>query len=622
MEIQTKDHYIRSVLRRIMKKLFIISLLLFSIKSWGQTPVLDSLKSVVKKLSAQMVSVERDSLLTVSMYTICTTISLTEPDLRQTWTDSLSKFSKTSTWEQSVAYNYLANGRNFHFNGYSTIAIKELELSIGLFRRYRNDKMYSFVFSMLAVIITNYLYNKPIADEATERKYLSYLLEALEMAKKQGNLAQIANMNLSLMQYYMRIKNYEEARKRCIRAWEITKNDPEKYFYFHYAGKFLEGLNLLYLNKQKEGFNLINQTKAIAQKPRKDGMEKYFWANDGLTLGNYYVEKRDYKNAILEAKIAEDALRSMKISNFDYALNKIFYQAYKNTNRPIEALQYFEKMNQYEQEAQHKETLGQYLEFQTKYEDEKQKNQIQALENQKLTQTRNFLSLAGLLSLGIIGYIFYNNRKLKKKNEEIQTALLQGQTMERKRMASELHDNISNKILGVKMRVEMLENEHFTEKEKTNYEATLGFIDEVYSDVRLVSHNLLPEELETKGLGVAVESLVKKINLIGKTHFENSFEPLQSRFSPRLEYELYTVVLELVNNILRHAEAKNALISIFQENNLLKICVKDNGKGFDNQMVSFDSLGLKSIHSRIEALRGKVDILTNNGTEVLIEVPV
>jgi two-component system, NarL family, sensor kinase len=172
------------------------------------------------------------------------------------------------------------------------------------------------------------------------------------------------------------------------------------------------------------------------------------------------------------------------------------------------------------------------------------------------------------------------------------------------------------------MRVEMLENEHFTEKEKSNYEATLGFIDEVYADIRLVSHNLLPEELETKGLGLAVENLIKKINLIGKTHFENSFETLQVRFAPRLEYEIYNVILELVNNILKHAEAKSALISIFQENNLLKISVKDNGKGFDNQLVNFDSLGLKSIHSRIEALRGKVDILNNNGTEVLIEIPV
>lgn len=226
------------------------------------------------------------------------------------------------------------------------------------------------------------------------------------------------------------------------------------------------------------------------------------------------------------------------------------------------------------------------------------------------------------MSLGIIGYVFFVNRQLRRKNQEIQGASLEGQTVERKRMASELHDNISNKILGVKMRVELLENKNFSEKDRSNFSATLGFIDEVYSDIRLVSHNLLSDELETFGLLVSIENLVKKVNLIGKTQFDSNIRLQKNRFTPRMEYGIYSSILELVNNILKHAEAKNALISIIQESNFLKISVKDNGKGSDNQSINFDSLGLKSIHSRIEALKGKVEILNNNGTEVLIEVPV
>jgi signal transduction histidine kinase len=591
-------------------------------QSLGQTPKMDSLKIIVKKWSVQPISVERDSLLTVTIYEICSVISLTEPDLRQTWTDSLSRFSKISRWEQSVAYSHFANGRNFHFKGFTTLAFKEMELAAKLFKQFQNEKMHLAAFSNISVMIANFSYGKPLADKTTEKKNFVFLSEGLELAKKHGNPLQIANMNLNLILHFLRHKNYEEAKKHSIYAFEITKRDTEKYFYQHFCGKWYEGICLAYLGKTKQGFEIMNQMKLLAQKPRKDGYDKYFLLNNGLSLGDYFLEKKEYQNAINEVKIAESALKSMKLSTFDYAVNKIFYEAYKHLNQSKDALAYYEKMQAYEEEEYHKEAMGQYFEFQLKYEDEKQKNQIKSLENQKLTQTRNVLSLAGLLALGIIGYVFWNNRKLKKKNEEIQSALLQGQTMERKRMASELHDNISNKILGVKMRIEMLENKHFTEKDKSNYEATLGFIDEVYSDIRLVSHNLLPEELETKGLGVAVGNLIKKINLIGKTHFENSFETLPARFSPRLEYEIYNIILELVNNILKHAEAKNALISIFQENNLLKISVKDNGKGFDSQIVNFDSLGIKSIRSRIEALRGKIEILNNNGTEVLIEIPV
>lgn len=597
---------------------------MFSFTTIGQVPRNDSIKKVVQQLTTKPVSVERDSLLTVSIYSICNTISLAEPEQRQVWTDSLNRFSKVSEWKQSIAYSYLANSRNYHFNGYTSLAFKEMESAIKLFKQLQNERMYSIAFTNLSVIITNYFYNKPIADQQTEKKYLNYLSDGLALMTKQGSLVQIANMDLCLIQYYFRHKDYEAAKKYAIEAWEITKAYPERNFYQHFAGKWYEGLCLVYLGKKQEGFRIINEIKNIAQKPRKDGMDKYLLTNNGLSLGNYYLEKKDYPNAIIEAKIVEQALKSMKLPTFDYALNSIFYESYKNLGKPQEALTYFERMQAYEQDSQHKEALGQYLEWQLKYEDEKQKNQIQVLENRQLTQTRNFLSIGGLLGLCIAGYVFFVNSQLRKKNREIQAALLQGQTMERKRMASELHDNISNKILGVKMRVELLENESFTEKERKNYDATLRFINEVYSDVRLISHNLLPEELEKYGLIVAIENLVKMLNLIDKTQFDTQIQAKQLNLSLRSEYEIYSTILELVNNILKHAQAKSAIISILKEENLLKVSVKDNGKGFNNQTTSINTLGLKNIHSRIESLRGNVRIESdpNTGTDVQFEVPI
>ncbi|WP_337045284.1 ATP-binding protein [Emticicia sp. 17c] len=605
-----------------MRKPILILLLMFPVKFWGQTPKNDSLQTVLRQLITQPVSVKRDSSLTVSLYSICSMISLAEPELRQVWTDSLKRFSKTSSWRQSNAYSHLAISRNYHLQGYTSLAFKEMELAIKYFRRFQNEKMYLIAFGNLSVIITNYFYNKPIVDTQTEKKYLSYLLDGLMLMKKQGNPMQIANMDLSLMQYYLRHKDYHTAMQYAIESWVTTKNDPDKYFYQYFAGKWYQGLCLMFLGKQEEGFRIINQIKVIARQPRKDGMDKYLLTSNGLSLGNYYLEKKDYENAIKEAKVGEEALKSMKLTIFDYALNKIFYESYKNLGKPQEALAYFEKMQLYEQHIEHKEALGQYLEWQLKYEDEKQKNQIQSLENQQLTQTRNFLLIGGLLGLCVVIYVFFVNRKLRKKNQDIQEALLQGQTMERKRMASELHDNISNKILGVKMRVELLENEYFTPKERANYDSTLRFIDEVYADVRLVSHNLLPDELEKHGLIAAVENLIKKLNLIGKTQFDAQIQINQVSFSPRISYEIYSIILELVNNVLKHAQAKNAVIAIIETEGYLTISVKDNGKGFDSHQINLDSLGLKNIHSRIQSLRGHVRIHNEGGTEVLIVIPV
>ncbi len=602
-----------------MKKTIVFLFILFSIKSLGQNPKVDSLKIVVKELFKQPVSIQRDSLLTVSMSLIN---GLTPVNKSQPWVDSLYKFSKTSKWEQTIPYSQFSNSAYYYHIGYTGLAFKNLELALGLFKKYKNEKMYTYTYSNLIVLIINKLLVNPIENENIEKKYLSYFLDGLVIAKKQNERLNIANMNLALMQYYVRHKNYAESKKYAIDAWKVTETDPKKYFYYYHCGKAAEGLNLLYLGKLKEGFSLLNRIKEVCRIESENGEAKLLLGAIGVYLGEYYIEKKDFKNAIIEAKMAGEALKELNISSYNFLLNKIFYQAYKNLGKPAEALTYFEKVQAFDHEAQTKEFNSVYIEWQLKYEDEKQKNQIKTLENERLTQTRNFLLLAGLFGLSIIIYVFWNNQKLKKKNQEIQEALLHGQTTERKRMATELHDNIANKILGVKMRVETLENQNFTAQDRKNYDSILSYINEVYADIRLVSHNLMPEELEKNGLPVAVENLVKKLNLIGKTKFDSEVKTNQQRFAPRFEYEVYNIILELVNNVLKHAKAKNAVISIVEVEKNLNLSVKDNGKGFDSQAISFDSLGLKNIHSRIESLKGSINILNQNGTQILINLPV
>jgi signal transduction histidine kinase len=592
--------------------------LIFNTESVGQKYA-DSVGNQLKKLLQMSPTNERDSLILYTAYFIINGSKKPESTL---YLDSLRRFAESSKWKKSMgAYYYIKANVHFHDKELYA-AFNAFEKSLIEFRALKDEASILTVNNQF-ISLLNWNMIENVLEPHVQKKYISYLQETIELAKAKKDTAVWGNVELTLGAFYIFV---QQDFKNCILHSNnvlklVEKKDRIEWFDFYHIALLGKSLAILNLDERK-GIKMIEDLRIICEKNIQNPQAKYVICQLGTFTGRYFLDKKDYKTALQYANIANEHRFWGNFPYFDNVLNKLLYECHKGLNNQSQAFKYLELVKKYEDEADHKRMNENYAEWQLKYEDEKQKTQIQALENQKLTQTRNVLSLAGLLALGIIGYVFWNNQKLKKKTVQIQEALLQGQTTERKRMASELHDNISNKILGVKMRVEMLENEHFTEKEKTNYEATLGFIDEVYSDIRLVSHNLLPEELETKGLGIAVENLIKKINLIGKTHFENTFKTLQSRFPPRLEYEIYNVILELVNNILKHAEAKSAIISIFQENNLLKISVKDNGKGFDNQVVNFYSLGLKSIYSRIEALRGKVEILNNNGTEVLIEVPV
>ena len=204
--------------------------------------------------------------------------------------------------------------------------------------------------------------------------------------------------------------------------------------------------------------------------------------------------------------------------------------------------------------------------------------------------------------------------------------------MERRRLAGELHDNIANKILGVKLRMEAIDNQRLNNRQQSVLDSIVRYVDEVYADIRLLSHNLLPATLEENGLGPALHELVARVNLIGKTTFTLTLSADTPRYAPRVEYELYCVALELVNNVLKHANATQAGVSLAQQEQTLTLAVNDNGTGkvapltpgnlTDGLLTESTGLGLKNIRARAESLRGQWHIGRHNGTTVSVEVPV
>jgi signal transduction histidine kinase len=230
----------------------------------------------------------------------------------------------------------------------------------------------------------------------------------------------------------------------------------------------------------------------------------------------------------------------------------------------------------------------------------------------------------------MIAYVFRNNKHLKfinaeliLKNEEIQGALLKGQTIERKRVANELHDNISAKIASLRWRLEAISPDFHTEKERRIFASTVEALSEVYTDIRLLSHNLLPAELELHGLAKAMESMVAEINSLGKTNFSLNIATKNERFTNKIEYELFSVILELSNNILRHSQAPEADIFLTQRENKLYLVVKDNGIGI-SEKTSANGMGLANIRTRVASLYGEVDFagLPGKGIEVVVIVPI
>jgi signal transduction histidine kinase len=131
---------------------------------------------------------------------------------------------------------------------------------------------------------------------------------------------------------------------------------------------------------------------------------------------------------------------------------------------------------------------------------------------------------------------------------------------------------------------------------------------------------LLPEELETKGLKVAIQKLLEELNSLGKTHFKNETAENIGRFDGKIEYEVFSILLEVSNNILKHSQATEAIVILEKSRNNLIMKISDNGIGLSEKSEK-NGMGMPNLRSRAASLKGKIDFVNKAGLTVEIEIP-
>lgn len=208
---------------------------------------------------------------------------------------------------------------------------------------------------------------------------------------------------------------------------------------------------------------------------------------------------------------------------------------------------------------------------------------------------------------------------LQSQNKEISEALVSGQKLERKRVAADLHDSLGGTLSAIRWTLSSFNPEGLTEKEQQVYESLVEMTNEAHQRVRFLSHNLLPEDLEKDGLSVSLEKLIEKLNRSNKTAF-NAQITLNERLERQTEFELYSICLELINNIIKHASATEAHLKLYSKGTNIYLEIFDNGKGI--QEYAQEGKGLKNIQDRISSLKGKWQIeSTDKGTYASAQVP-
>jgi signal transduction histidine kinase len=204
------------------------------------------------------------------------------------------------------------------------------------------------------------------------------------------------------------------------------------------------------------------------------------------------------------------------------------------------------------------------------------------------------------------------SKQLVHQQRQFLSAFMRGEEKERDRIGKELHDNIGSKLSYLK---------RFVYEKFKDSDVDIA-VDDLCNDVRSLSHEISQSELKLVGLVSALSDLAQ--NYSSGTHltveFKSYYPP--KNISENISNNLFRIVQEALNNIIKHADASHVDIQLIGHRENITIAIEDDGKGFDFNSTK-EGLGLKNMTSRAQQLHGEISIDSkiNSGTSVLIIVP-
>lgn len=290
-------------------------------------------------------------------------------------------------------------------------------------------------------------------------------------------------------------------------------------------------------------------------------------------------------------------------------------------------------------------------ELEARYESEKKDNLIQ-LQSATLRQRQlwNYFLTAILFSLGLTGFFIFRNyrqrQKLIENEKKLQQqkieqlekekqlaatqAVLQGQDEERRRLAKDLHDGLGGMLSGVKFSFNTLrENMNMPEENRQLFARNMDMLDGIIYELRRVAHNMMPESLIKFGLDTSLQDMCHAVEESGTLTVNYQSMGIDGHIVDNtIAVHIYRIVQELLNNVMKHAQATEAFVQVMQSDRHFTITVEDNGKGFDTSgggnPEKPNGMGWMNIRSRVDLLNGTMDIKSapQKGTSVYIEFTV
>jgi signal transduction histidine kinase len=240
---------------------------------------------------------------------------------------------------------------------------------------------------------------------------------------------------------------------------------------------------------------------------------------------------------------------------------------------------------------------------------------------------KGFVLLLAVIILGLL-VIYLLRRRLERQRLakfNFSRQILQSQEDERRRIAVNLHDTLGQNLLIIKNK-SRLAMQPSTDGSVIHHR--LNEISEVATqaieEVRQITQNLRPYQLDRLGLTQAVRAIIKQVSENSPTQFASHVDEIDGVFDKESEIHVYRIVQESINNIVKHSGATEATVVIKRQTAVVSLSIRDNGRGFDASLENSGGLGLNGIAERVWILGGKskIDASPGGGTNLAFEIPI
>jgi len=465
----------------------------------------------------------------------------------------------------------------------------------------------------------------------------SLMQKAIQLAKTDSIKSKVQDIynNYSILK--LMEKKYDSAKyyvKKGLVIKEALKDSLGiPYSYANLANTYVEEGNL---NEA-----LVYFTKALDLRKK---------INDSIGLGESYVQIAEVlKQQNKLSKALDNFKNSMYYASkkkYGRLLSYNYYQLsdiYKKTHKTDSALHYLEQYLKLKDSLEGQEVLEELATLRVKFDTEKKEKEILSqradLAEKELDLSKKNIYILGLgalaVVLGLLGYLFYNQQKLKnrqlKKENQLKDALLKIETQsklqeQRLRISRDLHDNIGAQLTFI---ISSLDNLKYgfkiPEKLGNKIKGISEFTSTTIHELRDTIWAMNKDKITFEDLQIRISNFIDQANLAAqniKFNFQvDSSLDSDLAFSSVKGMNIYRIIQEAINNAVKYAEASIINVDISKQDDTMIISIKDDGKGFDENTINRGN-GLNNMKKRADDIKGQLRIQSEIDKGTVIEIKI